>query len=85
MPDSTAADIFTGYGLYNMVCNVIMTVSQMHFDVLLQAQQSAYHLMPSAMMLHSKTASTLSSELQASLNFMLLLAPCNVEDSALDA
>jgi hypothetical protein len=62
-----------------------MTVSQMHFNALLQAQQSVYHLMPSAMMLHSKTASTQSSELQASLNFLLSIALCNVLDSALGA
>jgi len=42
---------------------------------MLQAQQTAYHLMPSAMMLHSKTASTLSSELQAGINCLLSLAP----------
>ena len=74
MPDYTAAPILIGCGLCNMVCIVIMTVSQMHFNVLWQAQQSAHHLMPSAMMLHSKAASTLRAELQAGLSFLLSIA-----------
>jgi hypothetical protein len=39
MPDSTVALIFTVCGLYNMVCNVIVTESEMHFHLVLQAQQ----------------------------------------------